>query len=409
MTQNNPYKIVDLFSGAGGFSLGFDHPEALNGLGSLGYENIEMPGRGFQTILGVEQDTDARRTFEANFDIDAGTFGDVTDLDFRGWKHADVVIGGPPCQGFSLMNGEKTEDLDDDRNHLWQHFMRAVEEIDPEIFLIENVPRFLKTTDGWGAYTQAKELGYEVIVSDLWAHHFGVPQKRHRVFMIGSKRGTPFFPHPETPQESQQKTVRQAFNGVPDEPSGDNWHVGRRQTDLTKERMKLIPPGGDRRNLAHREDLLPECWKGDYSGHTDCYGRLWWDEPSVTMRKGYTSPMKGRFLHPESNRVITPREGARLQTFPDDFTFETTAKSTMTDQVGNAVPPKLAYELAYAVAIHLEFGCEGILEDYHINDELQYQTAQGISKTGRLSRVAFGATGSSETTLVQDQTIPADD
>jgi DNA (cytosine-5)-methyltransferase 1 len=117
--------------------------------------------------------------------------------------------------------------------------------------------------------------------------------------------------------------------------------------------MKAVHPGGNRLDIP--EEYLPECWK-DYpdSYGTDLYGRLWWDKPSVTIRADFVKPEKGRYLHPEADRSITMREGARLQTFPDDFEFGTKYKKYVTSQIGNAVPPKLAYHLGVALHRHLD-------------------------------------------------------
>lgn len=347
--SSGTYKVVDLFSGAGGISLGFERPAALNGLAKLGYADIGFDSHVFETTLAVEQDDYTAETFRRNFDAEVLEC-DIDDVDsFTDYDDADIVVGGPPCQGFSNLNSVKTEQLTDERNTLWRQFMDAVADIDPDVFLIENVARFLKSQQGARTVEIAEDLGYTTVVDTLWAHNYGVPQKRKRGFVLGSKLGTPFFPA-ET--NGDVRTVSDAIGDLPREPTEENWHVSRKHvTELSKNRMEEVPPGGNRFDIP--EELLPDCWKNKDRGGTDLFGRLWWDRPSVTIRTEFYKPEKGRYLHPEANRSITVREGARLQTFPDDFEFAG-PRTRVAPQIGNAVPPKLAYHLAEAVKSHLE-------------------------------------------------------
>jgi DNA (cytosine-5)-methyltransferase 1 len=341
--------MVDLFSGAGGISLGFERPETLNGLADLGYSDISFDSDPFETVLAVEKDDYTAETFGKNFDAEV-IEGDIREIDsFAAYSDADVVVGGPPCQGFSNLNSVKTAELEDERNKLWRQYMRAVEDIDPDVFLIENVPRFLKSQEGARTVQIAEDLGYTTVVDTLWAHEYGVPQKRKRSFILGSKLGVPFFPQE---LDEEVRTVRDAIGDLPDEPTEENWHVSRKHvTELSKNRMEEVPKGGNRFDIP--EDLLPDCWKNKDRGGTDLFGRLWWDRPSVTIRTEFYKPEKGRYLHPEANRSITVREGARLQTFPDDFEFAG-PRTRVAPQIGNALPPKLAYHLAEAIKLHLE-------------------------------------------------------
>lgn len=346
--SKTPYKVVDLFSGAGGFALGLEEPERLNGLGNLGYEGLGFEENTFETVLAVEHDDDTAETFRRNFNSEV-IEGDIREIEsFAEWNDADIIVGGPPCQGFSNLNKTKTAELEDERNTLWRHYMRAVEEIEPDVFLIENVPRFLKSAQGARAVEIVEDHGYTTVVDTLWAHDYGVPQKRKRAFVIGSKLGVPFFPEP---LDEPERTVEDAIGDLPKEPTGENWHVPRQHvTELSKKRMEHVPPGGNRTDIP--KELLPDCWI-DKRGGTDLFGRLWWDRPSVTIRTEFYKPEKGRYLHPESNRSITIREGARLQTFPDDFEF-VGARTRVAPQIGNAVPPKLSYHLGQALKDHLE-------------------------------------------------------
>ncbi|MFB6216674.1 MAG: DNA cytosine methyltransferase, partial [Candidatus Aenigmatarchaeota archaeon] len=146
----------------------------------------------FETILAVENDDYTAETFRRNFDAEVKE-GDIREMDsFSDYSDADIVVGGPPCQGFSNLNSTKTEELEDERNTLWRQYMEAVDDIDPDVFLIENVPRFLKSQQGARTVQIAENLGYETVVDTLWAHQYGVPQKRKRGFVLGSKLGVPF-------------------------------------------------------------------------------------------------------------------------------------------------------------------------------------------------------------------------
>lgn len=357
--SGSSYRVVDLFCGAGGFSLGLDQPHRLNGIGNLGYENIGYRGKDFETILAVDSDENAASTVRTHFPDAEVINRDIAEIEsFKPWNDAEVIVGGPPCQGFSNLNSTKTEELDDSRNSLWREYMRAVEEIEPDVFLIENVPRFLNSQEAANAVEYAEELGYTTVVDKLWAHEYGVPQKRHRAFIIGSNRGTPVTP---APTDEPIKTVKDAIGDLPKKPNNENWHDTRNFSDKTIKRMESVPEGGNRFDIP--EHLLPDCWKGYEGSGTDLFGRLWEDEPAVTIRTGFFKPMKGRHLHPTENRAITIREGARLQTIPDDYTIEgRQAQKQVAQQIGNAVPPKLAFHLGVALKAHLE-GVDGQLRE----------------------------------------------
>lgn len=351
------YTIADLFCGGGGFSLGFDQPERLNGLGQLEYHNIGFGKKRFKTVYAVDNYEHAVNTIGNNFDceVDHSPIQDISD--FTQYNDCDVVIGGPPCQGFSQLNSKKTADLDDDRNELWRQYMLAVLDIKPDVFVVENVPRFLDSTAGRGLVEMAEEHGYNTTVGVLNTADYGVPQYRKRAFVVGSRVGVPFLPAPTTEQE---RTVRDAIGDLPRNPTNENLHDGRNFGKLTRDRMRSVPRDGNRKDIPRY--LLPKCWK-DYNGSgTDLFGRLDWNSPAVTIRTSFHKPMKGRHLHPEpgSERTITLREGARLQTFPDDFEFGTNYQVHIARLIGNAVPPKLSYHIAEAVKCHLE-GLDGTL------------------------------------------------
>jgi DNA (cytosine-5)-methyltransferase 1 len=320
--------FIDLFAGAGGLSTGFRQA-------------------GFQSVYAVEIDQFAAETYRLNFDheVFANPIEKLTHVPVK----ADIIIGGPPCQGFSALGRMSPRDDHSEMNQLWRHYMRIVSEVKPQAFLIENVPDLLRSAEFEGIRRTATKLGYELDHGVLNAADFGVPQNRRRAFVIGARRGTPELPKPN----GQRSTVRDAIGDLPLTPTGKDWHIGRNPTPTSIERYKCIPPGGSRFDLMRkRPDLCPRCWLEKPTGSTDVFGRLEWDKPALTIRTEFFKPEKGRYLHPKAHRPITHREAARLQTFPDSFIFFG-SKIEVAKQIGNAVPCKLARAVAQAMKRHL--------------------------------------------------------
>jgi DNA (cytosine-5)-methyltransferase 1 len=250
--------------------------------------------------------------------------------------------------------GEKLPN--DPRRQLWRHFLRAVRDAKPVIFIMENVPPLLKSAEYEEICREARKLGYEIEGRVLNAANYGTPQLRKRAFLIGSRIGMPIFPKPthrnpyeeptfETKKLEKWRTVRDAIGDLPPVPNGINWHIGRNPTEMSLKRYECIPSGGNRWDLPLK--LMPECWRRKTKGGTDLFGRLWWDRPAVTIRTEFYKPEKGRYLHPQENRPITHREAARLQGFDDKFQFMG-SKIEVGIQIGNAVPPPLAYYIGLA-------------------------------------------------------------
>ena len=163
-------------------------------------------------------------------------------------------------------------------NDLWSYFIRVVEIIKPEVFLTENVPEFIRSREFETYKQRAQSLGYHLEIGVLNAFEYGVPQKRKRAFCFGSRLGQPHLPLP-----IQKRTnVRDAIGHLPLEPNGVNWHIGRMPTEKSKERYKVIPPGGNRFDLMKdRPDLTPPCWIRKKTGTTDVFGRMRWGQPST--------------------------------------------------------------------------------------------------------------------------------
>lgn len=334
--EGNGPRVIELFAGCGGMALGFKDA-------------------GFRTVLANEWDKDACDTLRAN----------ITDRvlncaiqEIEAFPKADVVAGGPPCQGFSNL-GERVPN--DPRNQLWRHFFRCVEQVRPKVFVLENVPPLLKSAEYGEMRRLAEGLGYKVEGRVLNAADYGVPQTRKRAIVIGSRIGEPSFPMPTHVDPLKQnlltqhllrwRTVRDAIGHVPLVPTGLDWHIGRNPTPKSIQRYRSIPAGGNRWNLPL--GIMPECWKRKTEGGTDLFGRLWWDRPSVTIRTEFYKPEKGRYLHPVAHRPITHLEAALLQSFPEDFKF-CGRKINVGIQIGNAVPPVLALALANHIATMLD-------------------------------------------------------
>lgn len=330
------YTVLDLFAGAGGFTLGFVQA-------------------GFTPIYAVEHDPDAAGTYNVNL----GEHCEIRDIELvSDFPKADVVIGGPPCQGFSNLG---RNDSNDPRNSLWQQFMRVVETINPKVFVLENVPPLLKSDQGKSIIQRARELGYTVEGRILNSADYEAPQTRKRAIIIASRIGPISYPcqtneDPRLPEKRKQgfmqwRTVRDAIGDLPAYPTGQDLHWGRNPTALSQERYRHIPAGGNRFDLPI--ELTPQCWIKKTKGGTDLFGRLWWDRPSVTIRTEFFKPEKGRYLHPEEHRPITHREAARLQGFPDDFKF-VGSRISVARQIGNAVSVDLARAVAFAVRTTLD-------------------------------------------------------
>jgi DNA (cytosine-5)-methyltransferase 1 len=332
--------LVDLFAGCGGMTLGF------------------LATGDFESRFAVEWDSDAAETFERNFGehVFEGPIEEVTEF-----PSADVVVGGPPCQGFSLLN---MAGVGLERRSLWTEYLRALRQSEPRAFVMENVPELLKSAEYEDFRDEASKLGFGVEGRILNAADFGVPQRRRRAIVVGAR--DPGFEWPEPSHFPPDMiplggkpwtTFADAVAGLPLEPSGQNWHNPRNPQPKSLERYRTIPNQGEGRFdlAARRPDITPACWLRKKTGSTDVFGRLWWDRPAFTIRTEFYKPEKGRYLHPSEHRPITVREAARCMTFPDDFEFPRDQSMTsVAKQIGNAVPPTLAKAIAQQVSCHLQ-------------------------------------------------------
>lgn len=358
------HKLIDLFSGAGGMTLGFTDKRFCGG---------------FQSVLAVDNDWASTSTHEHNFK------GSVVNGNIEVWLEqkpripaADVVIGGPPCQGFSLLNKNRSGD---ERRALWAPYLDVVEKSGAAVFVMENVAELFKSQELQLIKERAAELGFSTVEAVLNAANYGAPQQRKRTIVVGwrSDRAQPpaFPPLPTHGDPSRSSsgvrpwmTVADVIRDLP-APKGItvrnirapfDLHFGRTPTEKSLARYKAVPPGGNRFDLqANAPEITPDCWIRKKSGGTDLFGRLWWDRPSVTIRTEFFKPEKGRYLHPDQDRPITHREAARLMGFPDDFVF-VGSKIEIARQIGNAVPPDLAGALAKMVNAMLNTPAKAVVK-----------------------------------------------
>ncbi len=338
--------FVDIFSGAGGSTLGFIRA-GYELVGAL--DNYKYAVETFRRQFGFEPIMVDARTF--NFQKWVRELGDV-----------DVLVGCPPCQGFSRMRNAADKDAPHDpRNDLVFVYIRAVKALFPKIFVFENVGYMVKAYGG--RYLKVlvnvlEKIGYRVEWRILDARDFGVPQRRRRLIMIGVRIGEPVFPKPSHGRPGDKavkegilkpwRTVRDAIFDLPplgpgeEDPRIPN-HVTKRLPEHWLRLIKAIPKDG-----GSRKDTSPELWlpcHRRHKGHADVFGRLAWNKPSNTITTGCWNPSKGRFVHPEQDRGLSLRECARLQSFPDNFIFEG-PPSAIAIQIGNALPPLLAEAIA---------------------------------------------------------------
>lgn len=332
--------LIDLFAGCGGMTLGFER----TGL--------------FESRLAVEWERDAAETYRRNFG-DHVFEGAIEDV--QAFPPVDVVVGGPPCQGFSPLN---MAGVGLERRSLWRQYLRVLEQSEPAAFVMENVPELLRSAEYAAFRNAAETLGFQVEGQILNAADYGVPQRRRRAVVIGTQNPgfiwpeQTHFPPDRIPLSSEAwRTFRDAVEGLSLTPSGKNWHNPRTPRPQSLERYRTIPNQGEGRfDLAERRpDITPACWLRKKSGSTDVFGRLWWDRPAFTVRTEFYKPEKGRYLHPSEHRPITVREAARCMSLPDEFEFsESQSMTSVAKQIGNAVPPDLAACIAASLGAHLE-------------------------------------------------------
>lgn len=345
-------RVTDLFAGAGGLTQGF----------------VEASNR-FQPYQAVEFDPDAAATFAENFSGAKVFTENILDWVQQGSvRDTDVVIGGPPCQGFSTL-GKQQEN--DEKNFLWRQYTQVVQASSPRYFVMENVPQFQVSQQRDVFFEELADGSLSNYRASIWTVNtadYGTPQNRKRMIILGSRKDVPVLKLPApTHNPDNYRTVRSAFEGLNPQVSevslpdrylkvgGKNrpgpfktseLHLTRDFTELSKKRFSKIPIGGNRFDLP--DDLKAPCWIKHTTGSGDVMGRLFWDKPSVTIRTEFNKPEKGRYLHPTEDRAITHHEAARLMGFPDDFLW-IGSKTSIARQIGNAVPIPLGRAIAMQI------------------------------------------------------------
>ncbi|MEN5197248.1 DNA cytosine methyltransferase [Sphingobacterium faecium] len=345
--KNNKPTVIDLFCGCGGLSLGF-----------------EMAG--YDILLGVDSWKDALCTFEHTHKNSKGILADLfkdqpSDIKNKsGIDKVDVIIGGPPCQGFSIA-GKRI--VDDERNQLYKSFVNFVEFYQPKVFLMENVPNIVSMGKGIvkdSIIEDFEKLGYNVVYKILLASEYGVPQNRKRAFFVGTKNNEKFeFPEPLS---TASVTTGDAISDLPENTieNGTNYQIdaksdyqklirGRSKgiynheitnhSEQTVHIISLVPDGGNFKNLPKELQQTRNV--------NIAWTRLNSGKPSFTIDTGHR-----HHFHYSFNRVPTVRESARIQSFPDSFIF-LGSKTSQYKQVGNAVPPLLAKKIALEIKKYL--------------------------------------------------------
>jgi DNA (cytosine-5)-methyltransferase 1 len=381
------FKVIDLFCGTGGFSKGF-----------------ENTGQ-FEVVHGIDILPIATETFRANHPDAFVVAGDIRKVrraavsEATGLKRGDVdvIIGGPPCQGFSSIRPFRSSTDDDPRNSLFEEFASYVNFFRPKVLVLENVVG-LATYEHGATIDRIVEtfqsLGYDCDWRIVNAANFGVPQRRERLILLGVERGGvidfPKITHATSSKTIGHKniermhgriasgatlldvdglaslppavTVREAIDDLPvvhnggsanrySKPARTAFQVARREnageeltlhssTRHTDKMMEIIRHSGDNINSIPKHLIT--------SGFSSCYSRLRGDEPAVTITVNFVHPASNKCIHPDLDRALTPREGARLQSYDDDFVFKGT-RAQIVKQIGNAVPPLLGKAIAGSV------------------------------------------------------------
>lgn len=333
------YNVLDLFCGCGGLSLGFEEA-------------------GYNVLLGIDIWEDALKTYAYNHKHSKTLCADMSTLsgedvkDIIGDNSVDVIIGGPPCQGFSIA-GKRI--VNDDRNKLYKGFVRMVEYFKPKAFVMENVPNILSIGDGAVRETiinDFKSLGYTVETKVLTASDYGVPQNRRRAVFVGLTKGNFDF---DIPMVAEKVTTEEALSDLPEQSIEDGGkysvestsgyqklmrinsigvynHEVTQHNEQTVRIISMVPDGGNYKDL-------PKEFQETRKVHI-AWTRLNSKRPSITIDTGHR-----HHFHYKWNRVPTVRESARIQSFPDDFIF-LCSKTSQYKQVGNAVPPLMAKAIA---------------------------------------------------------------
>lgn len=343
--------VFDFFSGCGGTSKGFQNA-------------------GLNPVFALDHDSDAATTFIKNFPTVFFSNSDITKFDenllnqiFKEKrKDATLFCGCAPCQPFTRQNTKKPATETDIRRALLSKFGEIIEKFLPDYVFVENVPGMQSITGHAILISfrdRLKDLGYKTAIDVVESQKYGVPQRRRRLVFLASKKADIDFPAPTHGPGTgiPFETVRNRIGHLPPIEAGEMHkdvlnHRSAKLSFLNQQRIRATPPGGSRADWP--KELRLACHtKTGYTGHTDVYGRMKWDEPATGLTTRCVSLSNGRFGHPEQHRAISVREAAALQTFPDDFVFHGSLNS-QARQIGNAVPVLLAEAFGRHILEHMK-------------------------------------------------------
>lgn len=363
--------VVSLFSGGGGLDLGFQ-------------------SAGFQIIWAIDNNQNAVDTYKANIGEHI-ICEDINKVDTKKIPFADVIIGGPPCQSFSLAGNRNVEDA---RGQLVWKYIGIIRDIQPKAFLFENVTGLLSAKNAKGEKIiellkrAFREIGYTVTTQVVNAADYGVPKKRKRVIIVGIKGETKFSFPPATHNESgaglkKYVSAEEALGDLPGAICDENGsaayltapkteyqkrmrggeavteHFMPRMSELDKYIVEHVKPGGNYMDIPPEVNSERIRRLQREGGHTTCYGRMKPDEPSYTINTYFNRPNVGCNIHYKENRLITVREALRLQSFPDSYVVVSSSKQGRNLIVGNAVPPMLAEAMARELKKYVGEGNNG--------------------------------------------------
>ncbi|WP_449407121.1 DNA cytosine methyltransferase [Microbacterium maritypicum] len=367
-----PLRVVDLFAGCGGLTLGIA-------------QSAKQAGHGIDVRLAVDFEQTAVDVYKANFpaanavtasveDFFDGELGDApTEREIRtraAVGETEILVGGPPCQGHSNLNNKTRRN--DPKNRLYLRMARAAEILEPTFVVIENVPSVRLDTAGvvQTTYEHLETLGYTVAAATISLHALGVAQKRKRHVILATKAAG------IDPAE-----VLAALAGRTDDPSFDLAWAIRDLEKIASPAGYDIPSAPTKTNLARIQYLFehdltdlpneqrPVCHQNATHSYKSMYGRLAWGEPAQTITSGFGSMGQGRYVHPGQMRTLTAHEAARIQGFPDYFRFTAvTGRGALATMIGNAVPPALMREVTSALMSSLRPAVE---EDTPPEDALE--------------------------------------
>ncbi len=338
------YKVVSLFSGGGGLDLGFKKA-------------------GYELLWAIDNNKDAVNTYRRNIGSEI-VCDDIALVDIDSIPSCDVIIGGPPCQSFSLAGNRH---CDDDRGKLVWQYIEIIDKKRPKAFLFENVVGLMsaKNSEGKKIFDQLiiafKEIGYELSWKLVNAADYGVPQLRKRIIIVGMQDKSFAFPaatHNAEGTDGMKKyvSVEEALGDLPIASSDCTIsdHELPKMSELDKYIVSHVKPGGNYMDIPDEVNSVRIRRLKRDGGHTTCYGRMLPSNPSYTINTYFNRPNVGCNIHYKYDRLITIREAMRLQTFPDDYTLVSASKHGKHLIVGNAVPPRLGYVLAVQLSNELK-------------------------------------------------------